>query len=370
MIPFLDLSAPTCELRAELDEAYHRFMDSGHYVLGAEVEAFESEWANYCDADHCVGVGSGLDALTLALRAVGVGPGDEVIVPSNTYIATWLAVTYAGATIIPVEPNPDTFNLDALGAAGALTERTKAILGTNLYGQPVDYDSLLSLARENGIYLVIDNAQGHGAEYKSRRVGGIADIECHSFYPTKNLGAFGEAGAVTTTNAEWGDAVRVLRNYGSRIRYENEVCGVNSRIDALQAAFLRVKLRYLDKWNHRRIELAAAYHRDLVGISGLRLPEVPAWAKPVWHLFVILVDQRDQLQQYLLDQGIGTQIHYPIPPHLSRAYRSLGYREFDFPIAEKLAGQVLSLPLSPSVTESEANSVSRAVNNFFLRHNK
>lgn len=371
IVPFNDFKSPYEELKHELDEAYHRFMGSGWLVLGKETSSFEEEYGAYCEATHCVGVSNGLEALHLALGALGVGPGDEVIVPSNTYIATWLAVTQAGATPVSVEPDPATFNLDPFLVEAAISNRTKVILSVNLYGQPCDYDSLLAIARKHGLKLAIDNAQAHGARYKGRRVGGIADIECHSFYPSKNLGAFGEAGAVTTHDADLADKIRVLRNYGSRIRYHNEVPGYNSRIDELQAAFLRVKLRKLDEWNGRRTAIADQYLKQLsdlssqhLGISGFQLlPAVPEWASPVWHLFVIRHPMRDSLQKHLADQGVQTIIHYPIPPHLSGAYSdpTSNIQYPTSPIAEQLANEVLSLPIGPHMTSDAVGDVCKAL---------
>ena len=361
-VPFQNLLAPYTELKDELDEAYHRFMESGWYVLGKEVSAFEEEYAAFCEAKYCVGVGHGLDALHLALRALDVGVGDEVIVPSNTYIATWLAVTQVGATIVPVEPDIATYNLDPERLAEAITNKTKVILPVNLYGQPCDYDRILSVARERGIRVVIDNAQAQGARYKGRRVGGIADIECHSFYPTKNLGAFGEAGAITTNDLTLAEKVKVLRNYGSRIRYYNEVQGYNSRLDELQAAFLRVKLRHLDQWNVRRSTLAAAYQAQ-ISIVGtpLILPQAPLWANSAWHLFVVRCSMRDSLQAWLAEAGIQTLIHYPVPPHLSEAYTSMRGLTPDLPICTQLAQEVLSLPIGPHMDVKEVNSVSNSI---------
>lgn len=368
IVPFNDFASPYQELKADLDAAYFRFMESGWYVLGKEVQGFEEEYAAYCQATHCVGVGHGLDALHLALRALGVGPGDEVILPSNTYIATWLAVTQTGASVTPVEPDPPTFNIDPARIEEAITPKTKVILAVNLYGQPCDYDPILAIARRHGLKVAIDNAQAHGALYKGRRVGGIADIECHSFYPSKNLGAFGEGGAITTNDSELADKVRVLRNYGSRVRYHNEVAGYNSRLDELQAAFLRVKLRHLDEWNARRAEVAAVYLCGLKSGVGKRkaeivLPHVPPWASPVWHLFVIRHPQRDALQKHLADHGIQTLIHYPIPPHLSGAYSNSESNVPipELPIAEQLASSVLSLPVGPHLDESRTRAIVDAI---------
>jgi dTDP-4-amino-4,6-dideoxygalactose transaminase len=371
-VSFQDFRAAYEELKAELDEAYHRFMERGWYVLGKEVALFEDEYAAYCDAKHCVGVGNGLDALHLGLRAVDCGPGDEVIVASNTYIATWLAVTQVGSTVVPVEPCEKTYNLNPELIEQSITSRTKVILATNLYGQPCDYDAIRAVADRHGLIFAMDNAQAQGALYKGRKVGGIADFECHSFYPSKNLGAFGEAGAVTSTDPNISNRVRVMRNYGSRVRYHNEVIGYNSRLDELQAAFLRVKLRHLDEWNARRKALASVYlfhlsdlSSQLFSISGFPLlPTVPVWADPVWHLFVIRHTARDALQKHLADHGIQTIIHYPIPPHLSDAYASLNLKPSVFPIAEKMAKQVLSLPIGPHTSLTNVETVATALNKF------
>lgn len=360
MIPFLDLKAPHQELQAELDAVWARVRDSGWYILGPEVDAFEQEYAAYCGARHCVGVANGLDALHLALRALGVGAGDEVIVPSNTYIATWLAVSQCGATPVPVEPNPATHNLDPMRIEAAITPRTKAILPVHLYGQPADLDPILSIARRHGLRVLEDAAQAHGARYKGQRIGAHGDAVAWSFYPGKNLGALGDAGAVTTNDETVADRLRVLRNYGSRVKYVNEVQGWNSRLDPLQAAILRVKMAHLDAWNARRSEIAALYLRELAD-CGVVLPQVPDWAQPVWHLFVIRHPQRDALQQRLAQAGVGTLIHYPIPPHRQQAYVGLGVPESGFPIADQLAGEVLSLPIGPHLPLEQAQQVAAAV---------
>jgi dTDP-4-amino-4,6-dideoxygalactose transaminase len=360
-IHFLDLKSAHEELRSELDAAYLKFMESGHYVLGKEVSAFEDEYAAYCGAPYCVGVGSGLDALHLGLRAAGCGPGDEVIVSSNTYIATWLAVSQVGATIVPVDPDENTFNLNPNLVEEAVSPRTTVILATNLYGQPCDYDAIRAVAERHGLIFATDNAQSHGALYKGSKVGGLACFECHSFYPTKNLGALGEAGAVTTLDSEIADRIRVLRNYGSRVRYFNEEIGCNSRLDELQAALLRVKLRKLDDWNARRAVLAQLYLDHLDGGKYI-LPFVPDWAKPVWHLFVIRNQQRDVLHRYLEKNGVQTIIHYPIPPHLSGAYRSKGWVKRSLPIAERLAAEVLSLPIGPHLNKDSVEYLCSLMN--------
>jgi dTDP-4-amino-4,6-dideoxygalactose transaminase len=337
-VPFLDFVGPYEELKAELDEAYMRFMRSAWYILGKEVEAFEHEFAAYCGVRHCVGVGNGLEALHLSLRAYGIGKGDEVIVPSNTYIATWLAVSYAGAIPVPVEPDPQTYNIDPARIESALTSRTRAIMPVHLYGQPADMDPIMELAEQHGLKVIEDNAQAQGARYKGRRTGSLGHAAGNSFYPGKNLGAFGDAGAVTTNDPELADRVRVLRNYGSRVKYHNEVKGFNSRLDELQAAFLRVKLRHLDDWNARRRKIAEFYLTQLSTLnSQLILPHVPEWAESVWHLFVIRHAERDFLQQKLAEAGVGTLIHYPVPPHLSGAYADLQMIKGTYPLAEMVA---------------------------------
>ena len=360
MIPFLDLKAPHVELRPEIDAAIARVLDSGWYILGPEVEAFEAEFAGYCHADHAIGLANGLDALHLALRAMDVGPGDEVIVPSNTYIATWLAVSQCGAVPVPVEPDPATHNIDPARIEAAITPRTRVILPVHLYGQPADLDPILAIARKHGLRVLEDGAQAHGARYKGRRIGGHGDAVAWSFYPGKNLGALGDGGAVTTNDAQIADRLRVLRNYGSRVKYVNEVAGYNSRLDPLQAAVLRVKLAHLDDWNARRTALAQVY-LDGLRDTGLVLPHVPDWAQPAWHLFVVRHRQRDDLQRALTEAGIGSLIHYPIPPHKQQAYAEAGYPADAFPLANRLAEEVLSLPMGPQMGVGEVDTVVSAV---------
>jgi dTDP-4-amino-4,6-dideoxygalactose transaminase len=362
-ILFLDLHAAYLELKTEIDAAVARVLDSGCFLLGRELEAFESEFAQYLGVKHCVGVGNGLDALHLALRALGVVPGDEVLVPSNTYIATWLAVSYSGGKPVPVEPDERTYNIAPEKLEGAITERTKGIIPVHLYGQPADMDPILEVARKHNLWVVEDAAQAHGARYKGKRVGGLGDIAGWSFYPAKNLGAFGDGGAVTTNNTELADRVRVLRNYGSRTKYFNEVQGFNSRLDEMQAAVLRVKLGHLDEWNRRRRRIAKLYFESLENMS-LVLPYVPEWSEPVWHLFVVRSFLRDELQQHLASLGIGTLIHYPVPPHLQQAFRKLGRGEGSLPISEGIHKTVLSLPMGPQCTQDQASLVTRAVREF------
>lgn len=360
MIPFLDLGAAYRELKTEIDAAIHRVLDSGWYILGPEVDAFEADWAAWCGADHAVGLANGLDALILALRALDIGPGDQVIVPSNTYIATWLAVTAVGARPVPVEPDPATHNIDPARIAAAITPATRALLPVHLYGQPADLDPILALARQHGLAVIEDAAQAHGARYKGRRIGAHGDVVCWSFYPGKNLGALGDGGAITTNRADLADRIRVLRNYGSRVKYVNEVQGVNSRLDPIQAAVLRAKLPHLDAWTDRRRAIAAAYSEGLRN-SGLILPHVPNWADPAWHLYVVRSPDRDGLQKRLSEAGVGTLIHYPIPPHMQAAYADLGLAPEALPLARDLAGEVLSLPMGPQLPLADAARVIDAV---------
>ena len=359
-ISFLNLHAAYLELKTEIDEAIKRVIDSGWYIGGPEVEQFEVDYAQYCGAANAIGVANGLDALHLALLAMDVGPSDEVIVPSNTYIATWLAVSQCGATPVPVEPVESTYNLDPARIEAAITPRTKVILPVHLYGHPVDLDPILVIARKHGLRVLEDGAQAHGARYKGRHLGGHGDAVAWSFYPGKNLGALGDGGAVTTNDSQLADRILVLRNYGSRVKYVNEVKGFNSRLDPLQAAVLGVKLRYLDEWNERRKAIAAQYLQGLAG-TGLLLPQVPNWADPVWHLFVARHPQRDVLAQRLTEAGVGTLIHYPIPPHKQQAYADAGYEAGAFPLAERLAEEVLSLPIGPHLTMDMAGQVVEAV---------
>lgn len=360
-VPFLDLTSAYVELKEELDNAYRRVMESGCYILGEEVEAFEQEFAAYCEAKYCIGVGSGLDALHMILCAYGIGPGDEVVVPSNTYIATWLAVTHSGAKPVPVEPDERTYNINPELIEYAITSKTKAIIAVHLYGQPADMDAVNDLARRYGLKVIEDAAQAHGAFYKGRHTGGISDAAGWSFYPGKNLGAFGDAGAITTNDAVLADRVRALRNYGSRSKYVNEYAGFNSRMDEIQATILRIKLRHLDEWNTRRKQIAALY-MDGLKSTELILPYVPEWANPVWHLFVIRIPHRELFQQELTRNGIDTLIHYPIPPHLQAAYADLGLLKETLPISKRLSEEVLSLPMGPHLDNESVDQVITVLN--------
>ena len=350
-VPFLDLGAAAVELQAELADAYRRVVESGHFVLGPELEAFERDFAGFCEVGHCVGVGNGLDALTLILEALEVGRGHEVVVPSNTYIATWLAVSRAGARPVPVEPRERTLNIDPERLEGAITQRTRAILGVDLYGQPAEWDSIERIGRSHGLVVLEDAAQAHGGRYGERRCGAFGNAAGFSFYPTKNLGGLGDAGAVTTSDPDLADRIRVLRNYGSRSKGKHEVVGRNSRLDELQAAFLRVRLSRLEAWNRRRLDNAKAYLEESrsAGI-GVALPSLADAAESVWHLFVIRHHRRDQLAERLFAAGIETLVHYPEPPHRSGAYAHLGLDRGRLPIAEQVASEVLSLPVGPHLT--------------------
>lgn len=361
MVPFLDLKAPYLELKSGLDAAYERVMQSGWFITGREVEAFEAEFAAYCGVKHCIGVGNGLDALHLILRALEIGAGDEVIVASNTYIATWLAVSYAGATPVAVEPDEATHNMRPDLVERAITPRTRAIMPVHLYGQPADMEPLKAIADRHGLKLIEDAAQAHGATYRGARAGGLGDAAGFSFYPGKNLGALGDGGAVTTNDDDLAEKIRLLRSYGSKVRYRHELQGFNSRLDELQAAFLRVKLACLDEWNERRRKVAKLYLEGIKA-AGLRLPAVLDWALPAWHLFAVCHPDRDRLQAALKEAGIDTLIHYPIPPHRQDAYREMLLPEGSFPVAERLAKEVLSLPMGPHLCVSDAERVIAAVN--------
>jgi dTDP-4-amino-4,6-dideoxygalactose transaminase len=356
-VPFLDLKAINLRHREDYAAVLQRVLDSGRLLLGDENQTFESEFAAWCGTEHCVGVGNGLEALHLVLQAWGVGPGDEVLVPAHTYVATWLAVTHCGATPVPVEPDPCSYNIDPARLDEAITARTKAIIAVHLYGQTADMDGVLAVARSRGLKVLEDAAQAHGARYRGRRSGSLADAAGFSFYPGKNLGALGDGGAVTTADAELAQRLRMLRNYGSRVKYHNEVLGWNSRLDELQAAFLRAKLPMLDADNAARAALAARYQERLADLPGIVLPTVAQHCDPVWHLYVVQHPERDRLAEHLRTRGIDTLVHYPIPPHLQPAYASLGMGEGSLPISEALHRNVLSLPLWPGMSFAQADAV-------------
>ena len=362
VVPFLDLRAPYLELRDDIDAAVRRVLESGWYLLGDELSAFESDWAAFVGARQCVGVANGLDALRLSLEALDVGPGAEVIVPSNTYIATWLAVTQIGATVVPVEPDAATFNIDPNRIEDAITPRTRAILPVHLFGQPADLGAIRDIAQRHSLRVVEDAAQAHGARYRGERVGG-GDVVAWSFYPGKNLGALGDGGGVTTDDSTIADRVRVLRNYGSRIKYRNERRGYNSRLDELQAAVLRAKLAHLDEWNARRQAQALRYGCELSSMN-LTLPIVPEWAESAWHLYVVRSNRRDALRDHLTAIGVGTLVHYPIPPHMQQAYEDAAFPVSAFPIASRMADESLSLPIGPHLTPAQQTVVIDAIRSF------
>lgn len=359
-VPFLDLKAVNAAMRDDLRAAFDRVLDSGWYIMGKELEAFEREFAAYCGVQHCIGVANGLEAMHLVLRAWGISAGDEVIVPSNTYIATWLAVSYSGATPVPIEPDPETYNLDSKHLSAAITSRTKAVIPVHLYGQAADMGPICDVARQHGIKVLEDAAQAHGAKYMGRRVGSLADAAAFSFYPGKNLGALGDGGGVTTDDTILAEKIRVLRNYGSKRKYHNEVRGYNSRLDELQAAILRVKLPHLDTENESRRRIAARY-ADAFRNLPLKIPNVPQWAEPIWHLYVVRSAGRDRFAKALENSGIGTLIHYPVPPHLQPAYGDRKFRKGQFPLAETMAEEVLSLPMWPNMPDDIQQSVINAV---------
>jgi dTDP-4-amino-4,6-dideoxygalactose transaminase len=365
-VPFLEPQAAYLELRADIDAAMGRVAGSGWFLLGTELRDFETAYARYTGARHCIGVANGLDALHLALRALGVGADDEVIVPSNTYIATWLAVTMTGATPVPVEPDEGTYNIDPRLIRAAITPRTKVILPVHLYGLPADLAPIIEIAREHGLRVLDDAAQAHGARYSGAPIGALCDVSAWSFYPGKNLGAFGDGGAVTTDDDGIADRLRVLRNYGSRIKYVNEVRGVNSRLDEIQAAVLLVKLPHLDEWNARRRRLAERYAERLAGLP-LVLPTESSHCQSCWHLYVVRCAERDALREEVAAAGIDALIHYPIPPHRQRAYEDLGFPSDAFPIATRIHDEVLSLPIGPHMTDGQQDRVIEAVSRFFAK---
>lgn len=336
-------------IKEEMREAYDRVYASNWLVMGNELSAFEKEYARFNEVKHCIGISNGLDALFLALKALEVGPGDEVIVPSHTYIATVLAVSMVGATPVLVEPREETYNLNPELLESVITAKTKAIMPVHLYGQACEMDAIMAIAKKYSLYIVEDNAQAHGAAWNGKKTGSWGHINATSFYPGKNLGALGDGGAITTNDDVLAEKVRMYRNYGSKEKYYNEVAGYNMRLDELQAAFLRVKLRHLENWTKERQEIASCYNEALGNVSRITLPKVLDEATHSYHLYVIRTKQREILQKKLSENGIGTLIHYPVPPHLQKAYAHLGYKQGDFPIAEAMANEVLSLPMWPGM---------------------
>jgi len=366
-VPYIDLQRYSEEVGSDIHAAMARVVDSGIYIGGPEVGAFEQAFASYCGVGHAVGAANGLQALSLALQAAGIGPGDEVIIPANTFIATALAATALGAVPVPVDVDRETALIDYQAVEAAVTPRTKAIIPVHLYGHPVDMDPLRRLAEARGIFLLEDAAQAHGATYKGRLVGGLGHAAAFSFYPTKNLGALGDAGGVTTSDPNLAERIRLLGNYGSTVKYHHEALGTNSRLDPIQAAVLGVKLPRLDGWNQRRRALAALYLDRLSGLAGMTCPKVMKWAEPVWHVFSIQVHdgRRDALRAFLADRGVDTNIHYPIPVHLQTCLRELGYDRGAFPVAEALSDESLSLPLDATHSRAEIERVCDLIQDFF-----
>jgi len=362
-VPFLDLKSVHAEIAQELDAAYRRVMDHGSFIMGPELEAFEAEFAAYCGVAHCIGVGNGLEALHLALLAKGIGAGDEVLVPAHTFVATWLAVSHCGARPVPVPCDPRSYTLDPARLEAALTARTKAVIPVHLYGQPADMDPINEIAGRRGLFVLEDAAQSHGALYKGNPCCGLGDAAGTSFYPGKNLGALGDGGAVLTNDPSLAHQIRRLRNYGSEKKYVHQDRGFNSRLDELQAAFLRVKLTHLDAWNGRRRALAEQYDAALGGCEGLITPFVPSWAMPVWHLYVVRTPRRDMLKAALKAKGIDTLIHYPTVPQAQACYTGLPSHE-SCGEAQAIANELLSLPMSPALTDEQAEAVIAAVKSF------
>lgn len=358
-VPFLRLTDTYDECGDALDAAYRRVMASGHFILGPELEAFEGEFAAYCGARFCIGVGNGLEALELVLRAWGIGPGDEVIVPGHTFIATWLAVTKVGAIPVGVDID-DFFNLDSARIEAAITPRTRAIIPVHLYGQAADIDPIMALAKARRLHVLEDAAQAHGALYNGRRVGTLGNAAAFSFYPGKNLGAYGDGGAITTNDPTLAGRLRKLRNYGCEKKYHHEEMGTNSRLDELQSAFLRVRLACLDSWNDQRRERAARYEQGLRGLVGVQLPRTAPWALPVWHIYAVRVRERDRILDELSKRGIGAGIHYPVPPHQQQAYRDLA-QPHSLPVSEQVCGEQLSLPMGPHLRFEQVDVVVEAL---------
>ena len=360
-VPFLDLRAVNLRHRDAALAALGTLLDGGQLILGDAGQRFEQAFARWCGASHCIGVGNGLDALYLVLRAWDIGPGDEVIVPSHTFIATWLAVSQTGATPVPVEPCEHSFNLDPTRTAAAITPRTRAIIPVHLYGRPADMAPIMALARRHRLKVLEDAAQAHGASYHGRRCGTLGDAAAFSFYPGKNLGALGDGGAVVTSDGALAERLRLLRNYGSSVKYRHELAGVNSRLDEFQAAFLLERLTVLDADNAHRARVAETYCRELAGLPGLRLPEIDANQSSAWHLFVVRHPHREQLAAKLAERGVGTLVHYPVPPHRQGAYADSAAACASLPLADRLAAEVLSLPLDPLISAESVGAVIAAV---------
>jgi dTDP-4-amino-4,6-dideoxygalactose transaminase len=366
-VPFLSFEETNRQIRTEVLSAIEKVFDSEWYILGQHVKNFEKEYAYFNHTKFCIGVANGLDALILALKALDIKKGDEVIVPSNTYIASVLAVSSAGATPVFVEPDLCTYNIDTSLIEAKITSHTKAIMPVHLYGQACEMEAIMLIARKNNLFVVEDNAQSHGAFFNGKPTGSFGNINGTSFYPGKNLGALGDAGAVTTDDEILAGKISILRNYGSEKKYYNEVKGVNSRLDEMQAAILSVKLRYLDNWTRERQKIAGWYSKKLKNIGDLILPHTATGASHVYHLYILRTDKRDALQEYLNKKEIGTLIHYPVPPHLQKAYEDLGFSKGSFPLAEKIADSCLSLPLYIGMKEEEVDFVAEHIKVFYKK---
>jgi dTDP-4-amino-4,6-dideoxygalactose transaminase len=364
-IPFLSFDQMNADVKQETLVSFEHFFDSKWYVLGKQVIQFEQDYAAFNQTSFSVGVANGLDALIIALKTLNIGSGDEVIVPSNTYIASWLAVSYVGAKPIPVEPRMETYNINPTLIEANITANTKAIMPVHLYGQCCEMDTIMAVALKHNLYVVEDNAQSQGASFNGKPAGSFGHINGTSFYPGKNLGAFGDAGAITTSQPELAERAKVIRNYGSEKKYYNSELGINSRLDEIQAGFLSIKLKHLADWNTERNQIASWYQEQLSNIPQLVLPVIAHGANSVYHLFVVRSQQRDSLQLYLTENGIGTLIHYPVPPHLQEAYQSLGYQQGDFPIAEEMAATSLSLPMYPGLTKEAVDFICMTIKQFF-----
>jgi len=365
MIPFLSFEKMNADIKAEILPNFEQFIDKGWYVLGEQVKQFEKEYAAYCTTQYCSGVANGLDAIIIALKALNIGEGDEVIVPSNTYIATWLAVSFVGAKPIPVEPRLATYNINPDLIEAAITPKTKAIIPVHLYGQCCEMDAIMQIAQKHGLYVIEDNAQSQGATFNEKVTGSFGHINATSFYPGKNLGAFGDAGAITTNDEALWTQTNTIRNYGSQKKYYNEIRGMNSRLDELQAGLLSIKLKHLNHWNQQRNQIAELYLNELSHIGDVILPSIAPGATSVFHLFVIRTQKRDALQQYLTENGVGTLIHYPVPPHLQQAYADMHYKQGDFPLAEEIAKTCLSLPMFPGLTAEQVTQVCNTIKQFY-----
>lgn len=364
-VPFIDLNPMHAAIQQEMEQVFSEVYASNHFILGGRLEGFEQAFADFCGTKYAIGVNSGTDALILSLCALEIGSGDEVILPSNAYIATVMAVSQVGAIPVLVESDETTFNMDFRRVELAISPKTKAIIPIHFFGQTCEMNPIMKLAERHGLFVIEDNAQAHGAEVAGKRTGSWGHVNATSFYPTKNLGALGDAGAITTDDEQLANRLRMLRNYGSIQKNEHEIMGQNTRLDELQAAFLSIKLKRLETWNEERKKIANRYHEQLAGIRDLILPKATSTRSHVYHQYVIRTERRDDLRQHLAKRGVETAIHYPKPPHLQEAYAYLGYRKGSFPNAEKLAETSLSLPMFVGITEAQQKYVTNAIKAFY-----